>query len=172
MSENRPAFPASVYGYWRPWKENANYLNDYLDYVRDATLIKYGTNAIGKFDASINEMMENLKISFSKRSQEFNDLDVQLTVGFKTMFDDIRKTTTKLFDDEKANIKEIRKDVKEIKDIKVELSNLSSIVRDQARKIENLPGGNNVHNNLPNYLKYLVIIFLSLGIISFITYLF
>jgi hypothetical protein len=130
------------------------------------------SDAIGKFDSSINEMLENLKITFAKRAQEFSDLDVQLSVGFKTMFEDIRKTTTKLFDDEKANIKEIRSDVKQIKDLKGEISKLSSIVNDQSKRLDNFSTSSASFPEIPPYFKYLVIAFLGLGIISFISYLF
>lgn len=129
------------------------------------------SDSIGKFDASINEMLENLKLTFAKRTQEFSDLDVQLSIGFKTMFEDIRKTTTKLFDDEKANIKEIRTDVKQIKELKTEISKLANVVQDQARKIDNFSGTSGTPFVIPKYFKYLVLIFLSLGILSFISYL-
>jgi methyl-accepting chemotaxis protein len=129
------------------------------------------SDAIGKFDSSINEMLENLKITFAKRAQEFSDLDVQLNVGFKTMFEDIRKTTTKLFDDEKANIREIRTDVKQIYELKNEISKLVNALNERTRKIENISGSSPTPYEIPKYLKYLIIAFLSLGIISFIAYL-
>ncbi len=129
------------------------------------------SDAIGKFDSSINEMLEKLKITFAKRTQEFSDLDVQLNVGFKTMFEDIRKTTTKLFDDEKANIKEIRTDVKQIYELKNEISKLVNVLNERTRKIENISGSSPTPYEIPKYFKYLIITFLSLGIISFIAYL-
>lgn len=130
------------------------------------------SDAIGKFDSSINEMLENLKITFAKRAQEFSDLDVHLSVGFKTMFEDIRRTTTKLFDDEKANIKEIRTDVKQIKDLKVEISKLSSIVHEQSKRLDNFSTSSSSFPEIPRFFKYLVVAFLGLGILSFISYLF
>lgn len=130
------------------------------------------SDSIGKFDSSINEMLENLKVTFAKRAQEFSDLDVQLSIGFKTMFDDIKRTTTKLFDDEKANIKEIRSDVKQIKDIKNELTKLNSVLTEQSRRIDSISGLSNSFPQIPKYFIYLIIAFLGLGILSFITYLF
>ena len=130
------------------------------------------SDSIGKFDSSINEMLENLKLTFAKRAQEFSDLDVQLSIGFKTMFDDIKRTTTKLFDDEKANIKEIRSDVKQIKEIKNELSKLNSVLTDQSRRIDSISSLSNSLPQIPKYFFYLIITFLGLGIISFLTYLF
>lgn len=39
-------------GYWRPWKEDSNVIDSYLDYVRDTSLVKYGADTIGQY---INE---------------------------------------------------------------------------------------------------------------------
>jgi tetratricopeptide (TPR) repeat protein len=44
--------PSFVFGYWRPWKDNANLVDSYLDYTRDISLAKYGADTIGKY---INE---------------------------------------------------------------------------------------------------------------------
>jgi hypothetical protein len=87
------------------------------------------------------------------------------------MFEDIRKTTTKLFDDEKANIREIRTDVKQIYELKNEISKLVNALNERTRKIENISGSSPTPYEIPKYLKYLIIAFLSLGIISFIAYL-
>jgi hypothetical protein len=129
------------------------------------------SDSIGKFDASINEMLENLKLTFAKRAQEFSDLDVQLSIGFKTMFEDIKRTTNKLFDDEKGNIKEIRSDVKQIKEFKNELLKLNSIITEQSKKIDSISGLSNSLPQIPKYFMYLIITFLGLGILSFLTYL-
>jgi tetratricopeptide (TPR) repeat protein len=49
MKISKPSF---VFGYWRPWKDNANLVDSYLDYTRDISLAKYGADTIGKY---INE---------------------------------------------------------------------------------------------------------------------
>ena len=35
MSNISPSKPSFVFGYWRPWKENSNVIDSYLDYVKD-----------------------------------------------------------------------------------------------------------------------------------------
>ena len=41
--------PSFVFGYWRPWKDNANLIDSYLDYTRDTSLAKYGADTIGNY---------------------------------------------------------------------------------------------------------------------------
>jgi len=49
MSNITPSKPSFVFGYWRPWKENSNLFDSYLDYARDTSLVKYGTDTVGKY---------------------------------------------------------------------------------------------------------------------------
>lgn len=56
MSNIMPKTPSFVFGYWRPWKENSNLFDSYLDYVKDTSLVKYGADTIGRY---INEASEN-----------------------------------------------------------------------------------------------------------------
>jgi len=45
ISNSTPSFQP----YWRPWNENSNYYDSYLDYVKDVSLAKYGAETVGKF---------------------------------------------------------------------------------------------------------------------------
>ena len=46
MTLQKPSF---VLGYWRPWKDNSNFIDSYLDYRKDVSLAKYGADgAVGK----------------------------------------------------------------------------------------------------------------------------
>jgi tetratricopeptide (TPR) repeat protein len=49
MSNIKLTKPSFVFGYWRPWKENSNLFDNYLDYARDTSLVKYGADAVGKY---------------------------------------------------------------------------------------------------------------------------
>jgi hypothetical protein len=49
MSNVTPKKPSFVFGYWRPWKENSNLFDSYLDYAKDTSLVKYGADTIGKY---------------------------------------------------------------------------------------------------------------------------
>ena len=49
MSNITPTTPNFVFGYWRPWKENSNLFDSYLNYARDTSLVKYGADTIGKY---------------------------------------------------------------------------------------------------------------------------
>ena len=49
MSNIKPSKPSLIFGYWRPWKENANLFDSYLDYSRDTSLVKYGADTVGQY---------------------------------------------------------------------------------------------------------------------------
>ena len=46
MTLQKPSF---VLGYWRPWKDNSNFIDSYLDYRKDVSLAKYGADIVGKY---------------------------------------------------------------------------------------------------------------------------
>jgi len=49
MSNITPTKPSFVFGYWRPWKENSNLIDSYMDYSRDTSLVKYGADTVGQY---------------------------------------------------------------------------------------------------------------------------
>lgn len=49
MSNIKPIKPSHTFGYWRPWKEDSNFIDSYLDYVRDTSLVKYGADTVGSY---------------------------------------------------------------------------------------------------------------------------
>jgi hypothetical protein len=49
MSNIKPIKPSHTFGYWRPWKEDSNFFDSYLDYVRDTSLVKYGADTVGSY---------------------------------------------------------------------------------------------------------------------------
>jgi hypothetical protein len=49
MSNITSRTPSFVFGYWRPWKENSNLFDSYLDYARDTSLAKYSADTVGKY---------------------------------------------------------------------------------------------------------------------------
>ena len=49
MSNITPSKPSFVFSYWRPWKENSNVIDSYLDYVKDTSLTKYGADTVGNY---------------------------------------------------------------------------------------------------------------------------
>jgi hypothetical protein len=46
---SKAATPSFVFGYWRPWNENANAIESYLDYTKDVSLAKYGADTVGQY---------------------------------------------------------------------------------------------------------------------------
>ena len=49
MSNIVPTPPSFTFGYWRPWKEDSNLFDSYMDYARDTSLAKYGADTVGKY---------------------------------------------------------------------------------------------------------------------------
>ncbi|NJY62535.1 hypothetical protein HC174_07150 [Salinimicrobium sp. CDJ15-81-2] len=96
------------------------------------------SDRIADFDSNTGKMIDNLEISFHKRLQEFNDKDVEISSGFEKLFDDLRKKTREVFDDESSNIKAIKKDVDNLKNVSSELSGLNQKVSQQDETIKEL----------------------------------
>ena len=44
-----PTTPSFTFGYWRPWKENSNMFDSYLNYAKDISLTKYGADTVGTY---------------------------------------------------------------------------------------------------------------------------
>lgn len=93
---------------------------------------------IADFDSNTGKMIDNLETSFNKRLKEFNDKDVEISSGFEKLFDDLRKKTREVFDDESGNIKSIKSDVDNLKGVSSELSGLNQKVSQQDKTIREL----------------------------------
>ena len=49
MNHITPTTPSFVFGYWKPWKENSNAFESYVEYSRDLALTKYGADTFGNY---------------------------------------------------------------------------------------------------------------------------
>jgi hypothetical protein len=49
MRNISPTKPSFILGYWRPWKEDSNVIDSYLNYVKDTSLVKYGADTVGTY---------------------------------------------------------------------------------------------------------------------------
>jgi len=87
MSNITPQKPSFVFGYWRPWKEDSNLFNSYLDYVKDVSLVKYGADTVGKYiiQASqeqvqaINHLGKAIGRGMNVLSNQMEDINQTLT---------------------------------------------------------------------------------------------
>jgi hypothetical protein len=66
MPSNNPSPPSFTFGYWRPWKENSNLFDSYLDYVKDTSLVKYGADTVGEY---INQASKEQLIAINNLGQ-------------------------------------------------------------------------------------------------------
>lgn len=57
MKSQKPSF---VFNYWRPWNENSNLFESYLDYKKDTSLVKYAADTIGKYASQASS--EQIKV--------------------------------------------------------------------------------------------------------------
>lgn len=51
----RPSTPSFLLGYWRPWNEDSDFVESYLDYTKDIGLAKYGADIVGTFIQEANQ---------------------------------------------------------------------------------------------------------------------
>jgi tetratricopeptide (TPR) repeat protein len=75
MSNITPHTPSFVFGYWRPWKDNSNFIDSFLDYARDTSLVKYGADTVGKY---INQASK-------EQVQAINDLGMAIGRGMNVL---------------------------------------------------------------------------------------
>ena len=81
-----PSEPSFVLGYWRPWDEKSNYLDSYLNYLKDVTLAKYTANTVGQYItrasekhvAVVNKLGAQVGLGFKVLSSELNQLNKQV----------------------------------------------------------------------------------------------
>jgi tetratricopeptide (TPR) repeat protein len=86
MSNITPTKPSFVFGYWRPWKENSNLFDSYLDYAKDVSLVKYGADTVGKYinQASqeqvqaINQLGQAIGRGMNVLSNQMSDINKSL----------------------------------------------------------------------------------------------
>jgi hypothetical protein len=79
MSNISPSKPSFVLGYWRPWKEDSNAIDSYLDYVKDTKLAKYTADTVGKYVAKASRQQVGA----------INNLGRQLGNGLEIISDEI-----------------------------------------------------------------------------------
>ncbi|MCH8535200.1 MAG: hypothetical protein LAT51_09045 [Flavobacteriaceae bacterium] len=118
---------------------------------------------IADFDSNTGKMMDSLETSFSKRLKEFNDKDVEISSGFEKLFNDLRKKTREVFDDEGSNISAIKSDIDGLKGISSELSNLNQNVNQQDNTIRELL---DIIKNKPVQMKNSKLIIVCVAILT------
>jgi tetratricopeptide (TPR) repeat protein len=88
MNNNTPSTPSYLFGYWRPWKENSNMFDSYLDYTRDTSLAKYSADIVGNYmsEASREQTraLEQLGFAIGRGMSKLSNqmLDINQTLGF------------------------------------------------------------------------------------------
>jgi hypothetical protein len=83
---NSPITPSYVFGYWRPWQENSNFFDSYLDYARDISLVRYGADTIGMYISqasneqigAINQLGQAIGRGMSILSNQMDDINNSL----------------------------------------------------------------------------------------------
>jgi hypothetical protein len=102
MNNITPTTPSFAFGYWRPWKENSNLFDSFLDYAKDVSLIKYGADTVGTYinQASkeqiqaINELGQAIGRGMNILSNQMADINQSL--GFINRNMDIQIEQQKL----------------------------------------------------------------------------
>lgn len=63
VSKIRPTKPSFVLGYWRPWKDDSDFVDSYLDFAKDVQLQKYGADTVGQY---INQSTQETVTAINK----------------------------------------------------------------------------------------------------------
>ena len=86
MSNLSPITPSFTFGYWRPWNENSNMFESFLDYAKDVSLAKYGADTVGTYinQASheqvqaINQLGQAIGRGMNVLSNQMSDINQKL----------------------------------------------------------------------------------------------
>lgn len=78
--------PSFVFGYWRPWKENSDPLDSYLNYAKDVSLAKYSADTVGKYInqaskeqvSAINELGHKIGMGMNVLSSQMSEVHSEL----------------------------------------------------------------------------------------------
>lgn len=63
LLKTRPTKPSFVLGYWRPWKDDSDFADSYLDFAKDVQLQKYGADTVGEY---INQSTQETVTAINK----------------------------------------------------------------------------------------------------------
>lgn len=116
--------PSFVFGYYRPWKEDSNLLESYLNYVKDTSLIKYGADAIGKYIASASKDQVNA----------IKNLDKTVCKGFSILSDQILETNSQLIEINNG-LQFLNRNV----DLQIEQQKLSNLLLENIAELLRIP---------------------------------
>ena len=86
MKSQKPSF---VFNYWRPWNENSNLFESYLDYKKDTSLVKYAADTIGKYASQasseqikvINRLGYTLDAGINQVSNQISEANQSIQLG-------------------------------------------------------------------------------------------
>jgi hypothetical protein len=86
MNNILPKTPSYISGYWKPWKNDSNFLDSYTEYIKDVSLTKYSADTIGQYINqasteqinSINSIGNKLGIGLNILSNHLNDVSNKL----------------------------------------------------------------------------------------------
>ena len=100
MSNITPTLPSFTLCYWKPWKENANLFNSYLDYYKDKSLAKYSADIVGSYIdqaskeqvSAIDDLGQKIGMGLNVLSNQLADIDFRLTVLNKQLDIQIAQT--------------------------------------------------------------------------------
>jgi hypothetical protein len=142
MSNITPTSPSFVFGYWRPWKENSNAFDSYLDYVKDKSLVKYGADTVGKYISQASkEQVTAINQLGQAIGQGMNVLSEQITtlgMGVKELEYNLNQGLTIIanqLDSVNANLTFINRNL----DIQIEQQRLSNLLLQNINELLRVP---------------------------------
>jgi hypothetical protein len=80
MSNITPSKPNFTFGYWRPWKKEANAIDSWFDYIKDTQLAKYTADSVGSY---ISEASQEQIGAINSLADDIGFLNYDLNRGFE-----------------------------------------------------------------------------------------
>ena len=149
MSNIIPSTPSLVFGYWRPWNENSNLFESYIDYVRDTSLVKYSADTVGKYinqaskeqvkainqlGQAIGKGMNVFSDQITEVSEGIGALNQSLNMGIRMVSDKLSVISSQL-DNVNAKLYFINRNL----DIQIEQQKLSNLLLQNIGELLRVP---------------------------------
>jgi ribosomal protein L7/L12 len=142
MSNIKPNSPSFVFGYWRPWKEDSNLSDSYLDYLKDKTLLKYGADTVGKYinQASkeqvqaINQLGHTIGRGMKEQVQAINQLGITIERGMDILNEQMDFLSSQMTDINKTLVF-----INRNMDIQIEQQKLSNLLLQNITELLRVP---------------------------------
>jgi hypothetical protein len=131
MSNITPSKPNFTFGYWRPWKKEANAIDSWLDYTKDTQLAKYTADTVGSY---ISEASQEQIGAINSLADDIGFLNYDLNRGFEGISSLLETTNESL-----SNINESLFFINENLEMQIEVQRVGNVLLGNIAKLLRVP---------------------------------